>query len=183
NRSLDKMVEEGDFREDLYFRLNVVPLVLPPLRDRREDIPLLADTFLNELAARYDRPGLRIEKDVFRYLSAYAWPGNVRELKNTIERMVVLAEGDTITPGDLPDPFVKPATTVGRVTLHLPDEGIDLEAVEKEILVRALEKNGGNQTRTARYLNLTRSALIYRMQKFSLDEPPHKRQFASSNDV
>ncbi|MBI4750843.1 MAG: sigma-54-dependent Fis family transcriptional regulator [Acidobacteria bacterium] len=175
NRSLDKMIAEGDFREDLYFRLNVVPLVLPPLRDRREDIPILADMFLTDLANKYSRPYLRIEKDVFRYLGAYPWPGNIRELKNTIERMVVLAEGDTITLSDLPEPFIKPAATVGRVTLHLPDEGIDLDAVEKEILVQALEKNGWNQTHTARYLSLTRSALIYRMQKFALDEHSYKR--------
>lgn len=182
NRSLSKMVEAGEFRADLYFRLNVVPLTLPPLRHRREDIPLLTGVFLAELSKKYGRQGLTVEKEVFHYLATYPWPGNIRELKNTIERVVVLAESDTIRVEDLPEQLVQSVVTTGRVMVHLPDEGIDLEAVEREILLQALEKNHGNQTRTATYLNITRSALIYRMQKYGMSE----RSFTeskSSNDT
>jgi len=168
NRDLSKMVEDGRFREDLYFRLRVVPIHLPPLRERREDIPLLADYFLQEVGQRYGRGGMRFEKEVFRYFQAYAWPGNVRELKHTVERMAVIADDDAITITDLPEQLTHTTSNAANVLLQLPDDGIDLEEVEREILRQALEKHGGNQTRAAQYLNITRSALIYRMQKYGL---------------
>ncbi len=168
NRDLSKMVEDGRFREDLYFRLKVVPIHLPPLRDRREDIPLLADHFLREASQRFDRPALRFEKDVFRYFQAYAWPGNVRELKHAVERLAVVAEDDNLSFKDLPENLTETTGAAANVLIQLPDDGIDLEEVELEILRQALEKHGGNQTRTAQYLNITRSALIYRMQKYGL---------------
>ncbi len=168
NRNLLKMVEDGRFREDLYFRLRVVPIHLPPLRERREDIPLLADYFLQEVRQRYGRVGIRFEKEIFRYFQAYAWPGNVRELKHTVERMAVIADDDVITIADLPEQLTQTTGNAANVLLQLPDDGIDLEEVEREILRQALEKQGGNQTRTAQYLNITRSALIYRMQKYGL---------------
>jgi DNA-binding NtrC family response regulator len=168
NRDLAKMVEDGRFREDLYFRLKVVPVHLPPLRERREDIPLLADYFLKEVAQRYERAGLHFEKEVFRYFQAYAWPGNIRELKHTVERLAVIAESNAIGIKDLPDSMTATTGNASNVLIQLPDEGIDLEEVEREILRQALEKRGGNQTRAAQYLNITRSALIYRMQKYGL---------------
>ncbi len=168
NRDLSKMVEDGRFREDLYFRLKVVPIHLPPLRERREDIPLLADHFLKEAAQRYQRPALRFEKDVFRYFQTYAWPGNVRELKHTIERLVVIAESDVLSINNLPENLTTVTGNAANVLINLPDDGIDLEEVEREILRQALEKHMWNQTRTAQYLNITRSALIYRMQKYGL---------------
>lgn len=168
NRDLSKMVEDGRFREDLYFRLKVVPIHLPPLRERREDIPLLADHFLKEAAQRYGRPELRFDKDVFRYFQSYAWPGNVRELKHTIERLAVIAENDALSISDLPDNLTAATSAAANVLINLPDDGIDLEEVEREILRQALDKHGWNQTRTAQYLNITRSALIYRMQKYGL---------------
>ncbi len=170
NRSLEKMIEDSEFREDLYFRLKVVQIHLPPLRERRDDIPLLADLFLHELARHYCRPELKVEKEVVRNFCSYNWPGNVRELRNTIESMIVLSDGDTLTLVDLPEHIMKKASSAGRVTIQLPEGGIDLEKVEREILLQALEKHHWNQTHTARYLNLTRSALIYRMQKYSIEE-------------
>jgi len=170
NRDLTKMVADERFREDLYFRLNVVPIQLPPLRGRREDIPLLSDYFLQEVAHRYQRPGLHFAKEVFRYFQAYAWPGNVRELKHMVERLAVIAENDVVSAGDLPENLTSSTGSAANVLVQLPDDGIDLEEVEREILRQALDKHGGNQTRAAQYLNITRSALIYRMQKYGLQQ-------------
>ncbi len=170
NRDLSKMVEDGRFREDLYFRLKVVPIHLPPLRERREDIPLLAAHFLKEAAQRYQRPALRFEKDVFRYFQTYAWPGNVRELKHTVERLAVIAESDSVSVRDLPENLTATTGNAANVLIQLPDDGLDLEEVEREILRQALDKHGGNQTRAAQYLNITRSALIYRIQKYGLQQ-------------
>lgn len=170
NRDLSKMVADGRFREDLYFRLNVVPIHLPPLRDRREDIPLLADYFLQEATQRFQRPGLHFAKDVFRYFQTYAWPGNVRELKHTVERLAVITENLAVNVNDLPENLMATTGSAANVLIQLPDDGIDLEEVEREILRQALEKHGGNQTRAAQYLNITRSALIYRMQKYGLQQ-------------
>jgi two-component system NtrC family response regulator len=155
----------------LYFRLKVVPIHLPPLRERREDIPLLADHFLREASQRFNRSALRFEKDVFRYFQAYAWPGNVRELKHAVERLAVVAEDDNVSFKDLPENLTSTTGAAANVLIQLPDDGIDLEEVEREILRQALEKHGGNQTRAAQYLNVTRSALIYRMQKYGLQQP------------
>jgi DNA-binding NtrC family response regulator len=171
NRDLRTMIEDGAFREDLYFRLSVVPVELPPLRERREDIPVLAEHFLKRACERHGCGDLRIEREVFAALSAYSWPGNVRELENVIERMVVLARGDTITTEDLPEQIRRPRPHAANVVLELPQEGLSIEQVEREIIRRALEMHGGNQTRTARYLDITRSALIYRMQKYGLAAP------------
>lgn len=178
NRDLSKMVADGRFREDLYFRLKVVPVHLPPLRERREDIPLLADYYLKEVGQKYGRTGLHFEKEVFRYFQAYAWPGNVRELKHTVERLAVIAESDAVSINDLPDNMTATTGNASNVLIQLPEDGIDLEEVEREILRQALEKRDGNQTRAAQYLNITRSALIYRMQKYSLqsDEPAEDAQ-------
>jgi DNA-binding NtrC family response regulator len=168
NRNLQTMIEDGAFREDLYFRLAVVPIDVPPLRERREDIPLLAEHFLEEACKRYDCGSLRIEREVFAALATYPFPGNVRELKSLIERMVVLARGTSITVSDLPDNIRRPPQYVANVLLEFPPEGLSIELVERDIISRALEIHGGNQTRTARYLDITRSALIYRMQKYGL---------------
>ncbi len=167
NRNLQTMIEDGSFREDLYFRLAVVPVDLPPLRERREDIPLLAEHFLRRASARHHRK-LAMEREVFARLSAYSFPGNVRELENTVERMVVLARGEKITVEDLPENISQPPAHAANVLLQLPPEGLSIENIEREIIRQALEMHGGKQTRTARYLDITRSALIYRMQKYGL---------------
>lgn len=167
-RDLAKMVQEGMFREELYFRLHVVPIKLPPLRERREDIPLLADYFLREAANRFGQPGIRFAKEVFSRFQYYSWPGNVRELKHMIERMVVLSGSDTLTVEDLSDEIRCPAQTTGDALIELPATGVDLQAIEKQIVRQALKRTGWNQTAAAKYLNITRSMLISRMQKYNL---------------
>ena len=170
NQNLEKMVEAGIFREDLYFRLAVVPVNLPPLRTRREDIPLLANYFFKRAKEKHGFENLKIEREVAGVLSNYLFPGNVRELENLIERMVVLSDGEKITLQDVPQSITKPVETFGNVRMELPAENISLDEVEREIIRYALDMHNGNQSQTARYLGITRSALIYRMQKFGFDE-------------
>ena len=166
NRDLQKAIEENAFREDLYYRLSVIPLRLPPLRERRDDIPFLADHFLSKHSP--DRT-MRIDADAMELLVAYDWPGNVRELENAIERAVVLSEEATIAPDVLPTEVIRPkAETYGELGLTLPDRGFSLDELERELIVAALEKHGGNQTRAAAYLGITRPTLIYRMEKYGI---------------
>lgn len=168
NRNLSAMVEDGAFREDLYYRLAVVPLQLPPLRERREDIPELVRHLFAKLKERHQLPDLRLTQGVFRRLLGYSWPGNIRELENIIERMVVLAGADEISEEDLPVEIGVSAPTESALVLHLPEKGMSLEAVEREILLRALDKFHWNQTQTARFLDISRRTLIYRMEKHGL---------------
>ena len=171
NRDLSKMVENGTFREDLYFRLNIVPIKLPPLRERREDIPLLVKSFLEDAIRRFHQPNISITKEVYQYFHQYPWPGNVRELKNLIDRLVVLAHDSKISEDDIPIEIKQVKSSVANFLFTLPEAGIDLEEIEKEIIRQALDKNDWNQTHTAKYLNITRNTLIYRMQKFNLAQP------------
>ncbi len=170
NQNLEKRVKEGSFREDLYFRLAVVPVHLPPLRERREDIPLLFKHFLHRAEEKHGFRKLEVDREVYNALLRYSFPGNVRELENTIERMIILSDGERLTTRDLPKNIKTPQSLIGNVLPELPAEGISLEDLEKEIIRLALEKHQGNQSQTARYLTLTRSALIYRMQKYDLAE-------------
>jgi two-component system NtrC family response regulator len=168
NRNLPAMVEDGTFREDLYYRLAVVPLELPPLRERREDIPELIQYLFRKHKEKHGLAGLRLAPGVIADLSRYRWPGNVRELENVIERMVVLSAGDEVTAVDLPSEFQSSPEPLDLLSIHLPEEGISLEAIERELLLRALEKFGWNQTQAARYLDISRRTLIYRMEKYGL---------------
>jgi two-component system NtrC family response regulator len=168
NRDLSKMIEGKTFREDLYFRLNIVPIRVPPLRERREDIPLLADHFLKDAARRYGKLEIRFSKDVFKCFETYIWPGNIREFKNTMERMVVLSNSNVLTTEDIPEEVRRTKKAVGGVLIELPESGVDLESIEREIVQQALERNGWNQTAASKYLNVTRSMLITRMQKYGL---------------
>ena len=168
HRNLEAMVKDGVFREDLYYRLLVVPIELPPLRDRHSDIPDLVWHFLEKAKRKHNRSELRLRSDLLPYFSNYSWPGNVRQLENAIERMVLLSGGPEITPNDLPD-FLQgehPSGVAPRV--DLPDEGINLDAVEKDLILRALQKFGGNQTRAARFLNMSRRTLAYRLDKYDI---------------
>lgn len=169
NRDLEKMTKDGTFREDLYYRLAVVSIRVPPLRERSDDIPLLVDHFLGKHAERLDRPRPTVDKSVYSAFSVYAWPGNIRELENVIERALVLDRDGVLGPDDLPERLTSTGQRIGNLRIELPDEGISLEDVEKELLLAALEKNNWNQTRAAAYLNITRSTLLYRMQKFGLE--------------
>ncbi len=170
NQNLEKMVELGTFREDLYFRLAVVPVSIPPLRTRREDIPLLINHFFRRAKAKHGFEDLKMTREVTAALSNYLFPGNVRELENLIERLVVLSDENSLTPADVPEYVTKPSQVIGNVKFELPAQGISLDEVESEIIRYALAMQNGNQSQTARYLGITRSALIYRMQKFGLDE-------------
>ena len=172
HRNLQAMVEDGAFREDLYYRLAVIPLELPPLRERADDIPELVQHFFLRAKDQQGRPELVLPPHLLPYFTGYTWPGNVRELENIIERIVVLARGDEITLNDLPDFLRRERPAVEALHLDLPPEGISLESVEKELIMRALEKFSGNQTHAAQYLDISRKTLIYRMEKFGLRKEP-----------
>ena len=161
-RDLKKMVAEGSFREDLFYRLNVLPIVLPPLRERREDIPVLSDFFFKRSSR------LRgIDPEAMTYLESSPWPGNVRELRNAIERAMLLAEGDTLLRGDFPASGSGPLRLGDRV--ELPPGGIDLEQLERSLVVQALERTGWNQTKAAALLGVNRDQIRYRIEKFQLE--------------
>ena len=169
NRDLEKMVSSGTFREDLYYRLAVVAIRMPALRERAEDIPRLVQHFLDKHARGSAPP--RVQDAVYSALNLYAWPGNIRELENIVQRALVLDHDDVIGLDDLPDRLRAPESRIAGLHLELPDEGLSLEDLERQILVAALDKHAWNQTRTAAYLNIGRAALIYRMQKFNLERP------------
>ncbi len=168
HRNLKAMVEEGAFREDLYYRLAVIPLEIPPLRERAEDIPELAEHLFRQTRQKHGRPELRLPASLLPRFAGYEWPGNVRELENVIERLVVLTPGNEIAPEDLPEFLRRGQPTLDDLRLDLPPEGFSLEGVEKELIVRALRKFGWNQTKAAHYLDISRRTLIYRMEKFGL---------------
>jgi transcriptional regulator with PAS, ATPase and Fis domain len=171
NADLERAVREGRFREDLYYRLNVIPIVLPPLRDRRTDIPLLVEHFM----ARYTDPANRKEMSeaALSVLTAYGWPGNVRQLESVIERTLLLSEGDVIEPEDLPAAVrAGIGAPRGPMDLEIPDEGIDLDALERGLILKALDKAAGNVSRAARLLGLSRRTLQYRMEKIQAESAP-----------
>ncbi len=172
HRNLRAMIEDGTFREDLYYRLAVIPLELPPLRDRAEDIPELVQHFFLKVREKQGRPDLVLPPALLSRFQDYRWPGNIRELENVIERIVVLSRGAEIAVSDLPDFLRRERPAVDMLQLELPTRGISLESVEKELIIRALEKFGGNQTHAAKYLDVSRKALIYRMEKHGIRRRP-----------
>ncbi|MDH4162721.1 MAG: sigma-54 dependent transcriptional regulator [Nitrospirota bacterium] len=165
NRDLEREVKEGRFREDLFYRLSVITLLMPPLRDRRDDIPLLIDHFIKKY-----NPGAAVvvDGDARAALINYGWPGNVRELENVIERASVLRRTDRIGLQDLPDKMLRSGGSVDDIILNLPDDGVSLEELEKNLIIKALDKHKGNQTRAAEFLRISRPTLIYRMEKYGL---------------
>jgi two-component system NtrC family response regulator len=174
NKDLGKAMQAGEFREDLYYRLNVVPLYLPPLRERRQDIRPLAQQFLKRLGAS---SRLSIAPDAFRALETYDWPGNVRELENALERGLIFRRGDVITLADLPEVIRSPKSKeADSLAMTLPEAGLSLEGVEKELILRALQKHDWNQSRAARYLGITRHTLLYRMEKHHILRPGSRAQ-------
>lgn len=197
HRNLETAIEEGRFREDLYYRLNIIPLNLPPLRDRKTDIPLLADHFLKQCNGMGSAK--TISSEAMNVLVNYSWPGNIRELANFVERMVVLSIGAIITPRDLPEkilgevpkekwtplepepaPEGNPAQLLQqslKQSFHvgIPDEGINLKKVvedfEKELLIEALEKTGWVKNKAATLLNLNRTTLVEKLKKLKITNP------------
>ena len=169
HRDLAAMVEDGTFREDLYYRLAVVPLHIPPLRERREDLAELIDVLFRRAIERHRLPNARLSPPVLKRLITYRWPGNVRQLENMLERLLVLSSSDLITEADLPEELQANTTAPDRsLWLDLPAEGISLEAIERDLISRTLDRFDGNQTHAARYLDISRRTLIYRMEKHGL---------------
>ena len=195
HRNLEESIKEGSFREDLFYRLNIIPINLPPLRERKTDIPLLADHFLKQ----FNRTAIpkTISDEAMQFLVNYSWPGNIRELANFIERMVVLSIGSTITPRDLPEKVLgdtpkekwqpleedeegNPAQILQqslRQSFHvgIPEEGINLkktvEEFEKELLLEALEKTGWVKNKAANLLGLNRTTLVEKLKKMKIVTP------------
>lgn len=163
---LRSMVEDGRFREDLFYRLNIVPFQVPPLRERQGDVLLLVNHLTRQLAAHYRLAAPRFSKPALDTLTRYHWPGNVRELRNFCERMLILFAGRLIEVENLPVEIRQQQRK--RWAFSLPDTGIKMEELEQELLVQALEKTGGNQSRAARILGLSRYAFIYRLKKYNL---------------
>lgn len=184
NRRLDQEINNGVFRADLYYRLNVVPIVVPPLRERKSDIPLLVEYLLDKISTSLgvDRPS--VSSDAMLDLTKHSWPGNVRELRNTLQRTIIFHQPRVITPDILEINYAdsKPANSGLRMTVNreapqaavhadefiLPSGGIDLEDLEKSMLMQALERARYNQTKAARLLHVTRHTLRYRLEKFGL---------------
>jgi transcriptional regulator with PAS, ATPase and Fis domain len=167
---LTKMVGEGTFREDLFYRLNVIPVQLPPLRDRREDIPLLVQHFLQKLGPESGRPSVTVSQDALRRLMAYPWPGNVRQLENVVERALAFSQGRTqIDVPDLSPDVQNQAATVDSGELWFPAEGVDFDTyiggVELSLIKRSLERTQGNKRQAARLLNLKRTTLIEKLKR------------------
>jgi len=165
NRDIDVALKEKRFREDLYYRLAVIPLQLPPLRERREDVPLLVRHFLDRYAAD---EAVALDDAALRLMSTYSWPGNVRELQNAIERMVVLRRGSELGVDDLPEKIRHAQTQVTGDVVSLPSEGYPLETIEQEVVLQALQRNQWNQTKAAAFLSIPRHTLIYRMEKYGI---------------
>lgn len=168
NRDLLSMVEEGTFREDLYYRLNVIPLYVPPLRERKEDIPLLVDHFLQHYSREVGRGKVSIDKEAMEKLVAYSWRGNIRELENVIERMVILSYEDVIKATCLPKEISFEAVIHNNYVL--PEGGINLDELEKDLIIQALQRTEYNQTKAAKLLGISRHTLIYRMDKYALEK-------------
>ena len=169
NCDLYAAVQAGTFREDLYYRLNVVPLQLPPLRERGKDIELLVSRLTSLLAIQHRLDAPRYSVAALEMMQAYAWPGNVRELRNVCERLLILFSGKTIQAENLPAELRHQTRSTNNNEFVLPEGGIQLENLEVSMIQQALDKTRGNQSKAARLLGLTRGTLIYRMKKYALE--------------
>jgi DNA-binding NtrC family response regulator len=175
NADLKQLVKEGSFREDLFYRLNVIPIRLPPLRARREDIPLLAQYFVNRSCEENRISNKPLSQDTLKILMAYDWPGNIRQLENAIEHAVAMSiAGSDIGPDSLPEEIRTQTSAPLLPAISIPDEGLNFTAImsqiERELLVRSLEKTGGNKRQAARLLNLSRTTFLDKLQRLSIEE-------------
>jgi two-component system NtrC family response regulator len=168
NRDLPELVGEGSFREDLYYRLNVIPIELPPLRERMEDVPLLAAAFLDQAAARHGIEIRPLSPEILRVLMEHGWPGNVRELSNAVERLVLLAEDGRPNVEDLPAEMRRPSA--GGEGFDLPVDGVVWEQVERGMMGQALERSQGNRAAAARLMGMTYKAFLYRLEKYGMTD-------------
>jgi DNA-binding NtrC family response regulator len=168
HRDLAQVVGEGKFREDLFYRLQVMPVALPPVRDRHGDIPLLAAYYVDRYNGEFKKKVQGISGDALQLLESYRWPGNIRELRNAIERAMLLIDRRWIEPED----FATLSRAAAPVRFQLPPEGVNLEDVERELLVQALERTGGNQTHAGHLVGINRDQVRYRIEKFGLHAQP-----------
>jgi len=164
NRNLEDEVKAGKFREDLFYRLQVMPIPLPPLRERRGDVPLLANYFIDRFNREFRKRVRGLTPAAVEVLQQYGWPGNVREMRNAIERAMLLVEGDWLEP----DHFTTLTRTVAPTQFRLPPDGVNLDEVERQLLTQALERANGNQTQAAHLLGINRDQVRYRIEKFGL---------------
>ncbi len=164
NRQLEAEVEAGKFREDLFYRLQVMPILLPPLRERTGDIPLLASYYIDRYNREFKKRVRGVTADAMAMLEQYRWPGNIRELRNTIERAMLLMDREWLEPDDLATLF----RTTATMQFRLPPHGVVLEDVERQLLMQALERAGGNQTHAGQLLGINRDQVRYRIEKFGL---------------
>src|SRR5262249_3441638 len=170
-RDLGAAVKGGRFREALYSGLNVTQTVLPPLRDRLSDVPLLANYYIDVFNREFRKSIRGVSAETLEVLKGYRWPGNVRELRNAVERAMLLGAGPWLTADLLP--IAAGAGSTVRVMLELPDDGVNLETLERELVVQALKRTGGNQTKAATLLGLNRDQIRYRIEKFGLEKTAH----------
>ena len=169
NQDLETMVRQGSFREDLYYRLNVIPIRVPPLRERVTDIPILVQHFLQEFTRKKKKPVKRLAPQALELLLRYPWPGNVRELENLLERLVILSEGDEVQVAELPERFRDKPASLTSNRPDFPDQGIHLTAAvqefERHLILKALDKSNWVKSRAAQLLNLNRTTLLEKMKK------------------
>jgi DNA-binding NtrC family response regulator len=175
NSDLRKLVKEGTFREDLFYRLSVIPVMLPPLRARRGDIPLLAQHMIKKSCRENNLTQKPLTQEALRMLMAYHWPGNVRQFENAMEHAVAMSlTASEIGPEALPDEIRKPTETGFNAAIAIPDEGIDFSSIvsklERDLIMRCLEKTGGNKRQAARLLNLSRTTFIDKLQRLNVEE-------------
>jgi len=173
NRNLQEAVDQGEFRLDLFYRLNAFSMHLPSLRDRRDDIPMLARYFLARISAKYNKTMISgFSQEAERLMVSYRWPGNVRELRNVIERIVVLESTDIILPEHLPKEIIQQSNNTAAAISEaflLPDGGIELEELEKKLTIQALQRTGGNKTAAAKLLGVSYDSFRYQIKKFNLE--------------
>jgi transcriptional regulator with PAS, ATPase and Fis domain len=167
NKDIESAVDNGTFREDLFYRLNVVSIELPPLRERREDLIPLVEHYLQKFCAEFGRPVREIAPDAMRLLVEHRWPGNVRQLAAVMERAVLLSDGPVLTREDIAN-RLQPRKTADPNRLELPEEGLDLEAFEKEMIRKALVRTGGMATRAAKLLKMSYKTFLYRVEKYGI---------------
>ncbi|MFK5948865.1 MAG: sigma-54 dependent transcriptional regulator [Methylococcales bacterium] len=168
NSDLSKQIAVGSFRQDLFFRLNVVPIEIPPLKERTEDIEMLINHFLSQFATSYSIIPPKFNKQTKKVLRNYSWPGNIRELRNLCERLSILLSGQTIEPENLPHEFTTNLTSASDCVFILPENGIDLDDLEADMIHQALLRTNGNRSKSARLLGLSRDTLLYRIKKHGI---------------
>src|SRR5687768_4240066 len=167
NRNLEDEVKAGKFREDLFYRLQVMPILLPPLRDRKGDVALLAEYYINQYNGEFRKRVRGLTPEALALLEQYRWPGNVRELRNAIERAMLLTDRDRLLPED----FSTLSRSAIAATFRLPADGVSLDDVERQLVVQALDRAGGNQTQAGHLLGINRDQVRYRIEKFGLTKP------------